>query len=114
MPFQQEKRNARRILAGLEDGTLRPAELRASVREADPTLVYFIVRWIRAHYPASHPAAAGVLGRLVELSTDNPSLAAQLEEGAEDAIVEWFEETYEYADLPAGQFIDLVVEKLEG
>ena len=43
-----------------------------------------------------------------------PSLAAQLEEGAEDAIVEWFEETYEYADLPAGQFIDLVVEKLEG
>jgi hypothetical protein len=114
MPFQQEKRNARRILAGLEDGTLRPAELRASVREADPTLIYFIVRWIRAHYPATHPAAEGVLGRLVELSADNPSLAAQLKEGGEDTIVDWFEDTYEYGDLPAGQFIDLIVEKLEG
>ena len=35
-------------------------------------------------------------------------------DGKEDALVEWFEDAYGYRDLRAVEFIDLVVEKLEG
>jgi hypothetical protein len=35
-------------------------------------------------------------------------------DGKEDALVAWFEDDYAYRDLRAAEFIDLVVEKLEG
>ena len=114
MAFQHEKRHARGILSGIEDGNLRASELRTLVDEADPALIYFIFGWIRAHYPADHPASDGVLGRLVELGTDNPALASKLKEGQADPLVEWFDDAYTYRDLKATAFIDLIVEKLEG
>ena len=114
MSFDQEKRTARRILAAIEDARLDATDTFHLVQDADPALVHFIFAWIRAWYPSSHPAADGVLGRLAELCAKYPKAAQMVRTGAADAIVDWFEETYAYRDLRANEFIELVVEKLEG
>ncbi len=114
MAFDHEKRVARRLLGALEDGTLNATDTFHIVGSADPTLIHFIFAWLRAWYPASHPAADAVLGRLGTLCTRYPKAARMAKEGAADALVEWFEESYSYRDLRAAEFIDLIVEKLEG
>ncbi len=83
------------------------------IEEADPALVYFIFTWLRARYGRDHPAAEGVIGRLVEL-TGHRAVKAQMSEGKQDSIVAWFEEEYSYRDFAAEAFIELIVEKLEG
>ena len=83
------------------------------VKDADPTLVYFVFAWLRANYPASHPAADAILGRLGELCTKHPEAARIATKGG-DSLLEWFEDAYSYRDFAADEFIDLVVEKLEG
>lgn len=114
MAFEHEKRTARRLLGAIEDGTLDTPNTWYLVSEADPTLVYFIFSWIRAWYPAHHPAADGVLGRLTDLLTRYPKAAKRAKSGASDPLVEWFRNEYAYRDLRAAEFIDLIVEKLEG
>ncbi|HEY0193843.1 MAG TPA: hypothetical protein VGC42_22155 [Kofleriaceae bacterium] len=87
-------------------------ELFALVDDADPALLYLIVTWLRKHY-ADHVNADAVVGRLVELSTRG-SVAQKLKEGQADAVVQWFEENYSYRKLETKEFIELIVEKLEG
>lgn len=113
MEFEHEKRQARRILSGIEDGTLRTGEIRSLVDAADPALVYFIFTWIRSRYPAHHPAFDGVIGRVAELCNTYPSVARKIKEGESDSIVEWFEDAYAYRDFKATEFIALIVDKLE-
>lgn len=84
------------------------------MEDADPTLVYFIFAWLRAWYPSSHPASDGVLGRLSELCSQFPRAAKMAKEGGTDAVVAWFEDQYGYRDLRADEFVDVIVEKLEG
>mgnify|MGYP006928170800 CR=1 FL=1 len=112
MAFDHEKGVAARLLQVVEDGTLSVIDIRPLYEEADPALVYLIFAWLRARYPASHSAAEGVLGRIVEVCS-SPGVARNLKAGERDAIVEWFEETYEYRDLDRDEFISRVVEKLE-
>lgn len=114
MAFNQEKRAARRLLAAIEDGKLNTTETFELINDADPTLVYLIFTWLRAWYPATHPASDGVLGRLTELLKQHPEAAQLAKEGESDSVVTWFEDEYNYQDLRAGDFIDLIVEKLEG
>lgn len=114
MAFDTQKAAARRLLGALEDGTLGAADTFYLVEEADPALVYFIFAWLRAWYPKSHPASEGVLGRLGELCSRHPAAARIAKEGQKDAVVEWFEDAYGYRDFRGAEFIDMVVEKLEG
>lgn len=114
MAFDHEKRVARRLLGALEDGRLNTSETFHIVSSADPALIHFIFAWLRAWYPASHPAADAVLGRLGALCTQHPKAAQMAKAGARDPLVEWFEDTYTYRDLRAAEFIELIVEKLEG
>ena len=114
MAFNREKAAAQRLLGALEDGKLGAADTFHLVEEADPTLVYFVFAWLRAQYPPSHPASDAVLGRLGELCSRYPKAARMAQDGKEDPLVEWFEDTYGYRDFRAEEFIDLVVEKLEG
>jgi hypothetical protein len=114
MAFDMEKAAAQRLLGALEDGRLGAADTFHLVEEADPTLVYFVFTWLRACYPPSHPASDGVLGRLGELCSRHPKAARMVKDGKEDALVEWFEDAYNYRDFRGAEFIDLVVEKLEG
>jgi hypothetical protein len=111
MAFDREQREALHLLRAIEEGTTPVASVRHLVDEADPALLHLIFSWLRSRY-ANHPAAEGVLGRMVELSQSS-SVSAKLREGKADPIVSWFEEEHGYRDFSAEDFISLVVEKLE-
>lgn len=113
MAFEHEQREARRFLDGIERGTMTPSEAWTWIREADPTLVYFLVTWLRARY-ANDPAAEGVVGRIIAIFQAHPEATRIMKAGEEDALVEWFETEYGYRDLGADEFVRLIVEKLEG
>jgi hypothetical protein len=112
--FEQEKQVVRAILSAIEDGPLDLSMTAERARNADPTALYFVFGWVRAWYPATHPAADGVLGRLAELCDAHPDVAQMSKKGGFDPIVDWFEDEYEYRDFSAPDFIELIVEKLEG
>ena len=114
MAFEMAKQEARRLLSALEDGRVDVSDTFDMVEDADPTLVYFLLAWLRAWYPPSHPAAEAVLGRMGNLLSGYPKAAQIAREGGRDPLVAWFEDTYEYRDMQAAEFVDLVVEKLEG
>jgi hypothetical protein len=113
MAFEHEKRQALRILEGIENGSASAAESFQLIEEADPTLVYFIFTWLRSNY-ADHPAAEGVIGRVVEICSRYPAVTAQVKAGEADSVVTWFKESHRYRDLDSTEFIDLIIEKLEG
>jgi hypothetical protein len=112
MSFANEKREALHLLEGIENGSLSTQEASSLIDDADPALVYFIFTWLRKRYGGGHPAADGVLGRLVDL-TSRSSVKAKLSEGKADSIVAWFKEEYSYRDFDGTGFIDIVVDKLE-
>lgn len=112
MSFELEQRAALRILEGIEEGTMSAADSAAAVEEADPALVYLIVTWLRKKY-ADHTNADAVLGRLLAISS-RPVVAQKMKEGEADPVVEWFEDGYKYRDLGSTEFIELIVDKLEG
>jgi len=112
MAFNHEKQSALRILEGIERGTMNASESFGVLDDADPTLVYFIFKWLRTWY-RDHPAAEGVLGRLGAVCSAHPALTRKAKSGGEDPVVEWFESTYAYKDFTGSEFIDVVVEKLE-
>ena len=114
MAFAQEKRDALYLLEGIENGTLPTTEAAYRIEEADPALAYFIITWLRHRYGGDHPAAEGVIGRVVDITSNHAGVKAQLKEGKADSIVEWFEDEYGYRDFSASDFIDLIVDKLEG
>lgn len=112
MAFEQEQRAALRILEGIEEGTMTAAESIALVEDADPALIYLIFTWIRKRY-ADHANADAVVGRLVAVS-ERPAVAKLMKEGQTDPVVEWFEDAYSYKKLESKEFIELIIEKLEG
>ena len=112
MAFELEQQDALHLLRGIEEGTLATSEAAHRIENADPVLVYFIVTWLRTRY-SNHPAAEGVLGRLVEIGRATSKLDAKFREGKTDSLVEWFEDEHEYQALDATDFIRVVVEKLE-
>lgn len=113
MSFEHEKQTALRLLQGIELGTMTADESYRELSEADPTLVYFIFKWLRKRY-REHPAAEGVLGRLAEVCNEYRDITRRAKEGEDDPVVGWFEGSYQYKDLEGPEFIDLIVEKLEG
>lgn len=112
MALEHEQRAAQHLLESIEGGTLSATELFALVDDADPALLYLVVTWLRKHY-ADHVNADAVVGRLVELSSKG-TIAQKMKQGQADAVVQWFEENYSYRKLEAKDFIELIVEKLEG
>lgn len=113
MALEQEQRAALRILEGIEEGTMSASDSLALVEDADPALIYLIFTWLRKRY-ADHPNADAVIGRLVEISSRG-SIAAKMKEGQSDPVAQWFEESYSYRKLDSKEeFIQLIIEKLEG
>ncbi|RLB47228.1 MAG: hypothetical protein DRJ42_25855 [Deltaproteobacteria bacterium] len=114
MAFEHEQREALHLLQGIENGTMSISEAAHLIDEADPALVYLLLTWLRSHYGGDHPAAEGVIGRLVELTGKHAGVKASMREGKADSIVAWFEEEHSYREFSATGFVALVVEKLEG
>ena len=112
MALEQEQRAALRILEGIEEGTMNAAESFALVEDADPALIYLIFTWLRKRY-SDHVNADAVIGRLVAVS-GRGSVAKRMKEGQADPVVQWFEESYSYRELESKDFIELIIDKLEG
>ena len=112
--FAPEIRVATHLLTAVENGSHSVTQMRMLYEDADPALVYLLFSWLRAHYPPSHSAYDGVIGRIAEVCGSSSVVARKVRAGEQDPIVSWFEETYDYRGLGRDEFIRLVVEKLEG
>ncbi len=114
LAFEDEKREALTMLNGIVEGAMTPDESFALLDKADPTLVYFILKWIKKHFHREHERVEEVRGRLSNVTANYRSLTRRAKAGEADPVVEWFEGTHRYRELPADEFIDIVIEKLEG
>ena len=110
-----EGRDAKRLLSGLENGTVTASDGAFIVESIDPVLVYLIVKYLREVYPASDPAATSVLERVVDLTSQSRVFVKKSKEGEQDPISRWFESEYVFRDYRGrgDEFIDLIVDKLE-
>jgi hypothetical protein len=113
---RDERKDALRLLAGLENGGLSATDARLLAEELDPVLVYVIVTFLRAVYPASDPAATSVLERVVRMTTKSPGLIRRHKEGERDPVSRWFESEYDYRDYKGRgpELVSLVADKLDG
>jgi hypothetical protein len=109
-----ERQQALRLLDGLENGGISPPETVTIAQDLDPVLVYAIVSFLRACYPASNPAATGVLERVVAL-TSNPEVVRKHEAGRKDPVARWFESEHDYQGFRGRgpDMIELIVDKLD-
>jgi hypothetical protein len=116
MSIELEKQEAGRLLLGLENGTMSSADAFNIADKRDPVLVYFVIRYLREKYPPTDPQSQGVIQRLVELTGTYDSIVKACKEGEADPMQEWFDDTYSMRDFfsDADNFVDVVVEKLEG
>ncbi len=89
------------------------SESYALIEDADPALIYLIFTWIRRRY-ADHANSDAVVGRLLAISDRYPDVSKKMKEGESDPVVEWFQDGYSYRELGSKEFIELIVEKLEG
>jgi hypothetical protein len=106
---------ALRLLAGLEEGGMPASEAAIAAEDLDPVLVYFIVQFLRAVYPASSPAAHAVLQRVVELTSAYPAIVRKSKVGEEDPVSRWFGSEYAFGDFRGrgAELIEMIVDKLE-
>lgn len=107
---------ALRLLRGLEAGGMPANEARTLAEGVDPVVLCFIVRYLRAVYPASDRAATAVLDRVVKLTASYPGMVAKVKKGEQDPVARWFTGAHSFGEFrgrgPA--LIALVVAKLEG
>ena len=114
MDFEAEKLEALTILLGIVQGTMSTQECFELLDPADPTLVYFILKYVKKHYHRDHDDYEIVRSRLSDLKNSYRSLTRKAKTGEEDPVVEWFEGTQRYSELPPEVFIDMIIDKLEG
>ena len=110
-----ERDAANRLLAGLENGTIRTHEAAGLAESLDPVLVCFIVRYLRECYPASDPVSPAVLERVVALMSAHREVVARSKEGEQDPITQWLNENYSFHEYRGRgtELIALIVDKLE-
>jgi hypothetical protein len=115
MSVFDEKREATRLLDGLENGGMAADDASNIARDLDPVLVHVIVKFLRETYPASDPAATSVLERVVKMNLTWAGLVAKCRKGEEDPISEWFESEYAFRDFRGrgAEMIALIVEKID-
>jgi hypothetical protein len=115
MSGSTDKNLAEKLLRGLEDGRMNTSETALLAQDLDPVLVYVILRYLREVYPASNPAASGVLDRVVGLTSSSPKVVALSKEGEQDPVSQWFSSEYNFPDFRGrgSEMLDLIVDKLE-
>lgn len=111
----EEKLRAQRLLDGLESGRLPTTDAVFLAEDIDPVLLYVIVSYLRAVYPASDPAATSVLERVVQLTGASSVLVRRHREGGQDPIARWFENEHTYGDFrgKGESMIEVVADKLD-
>jgi len=106
---------ALRLLAGLEAGSQKPVEASQLAGRVDPVLVWAVIGYLRASYPASDPAASPVLERVVALTRSDPDIVAATRAGEADPVARWFLAEYGFGAWRGRgpEMIALIVDKLE-
>ena len=110
-----EQEEAERLLAGLESGMMGTDTARTLAEDLDPVLIYCIVSFLRATYPASDPAAHAVLERVVAMTGKDPAIIRNCKAGEQDPITRWFQSEYDFKDFRGRgpELIAMIVDKLE-
>ena len=114
--MEAQKAHGKRILSAIEGGMTSVADIYKMVEDQDPSLVYFVVKYLRKKYPPTHQAADAITSRIVELTGTYDDVRDLYQKGEKDILTEWFEDNYswgEFRDRPE-EFIDLIIEKIEG
>lgn len=116
MDITSQIREGVRLLDGIEEGTMNSSDSYNIIDQLDDVLVSLIIKFLRKKYPPSRPEASGVIARLVDLSGTYPKVVQKVKNGETDPISEWFEESYAFRDYYSTpeEFVDLIVNKLEG
>jgi len=114
LDFETEKQDALATLRGIELGEMSIEESFERLDAADATLVYFILRWLKKHYHRDHDQHDEVRGRLADVRNTYRAITRKAKVGEDDPVVEWFEGAHKYHELNAEEFIDIIVDKLEG
>ncbi len=114
--INNEKREGLRLLQGIENGNLSAADAFNIADKRDPVLVYFVMRYLREKYPAANGNSQGVITRLVEITSTYSDLVKKTKTAEKDPMREWFDDTYAMREFfgKEGEFVELIVEKLEG
>ena len=113
--FEAEKRDAMIFLNGIENGGKTPADLYNLISEFDPLLSFFLLKYLREKHPVTD-RNSGPGERLLELLKVYPEISNMFKSGKNDPLAQWFEESYgvrSFINDPEN-FVDLIVEKLEG
>ncbi len=115
MTGSTDKTTALRLLRGLENGGINPADAHDVAAGLDPVLVHFIVHFLRQTYPASEPAATAVLDRVLALTASHPAIVAKCKAGEQDSVTAWFGTEYTFGEFRGRgrELIEMIVEKLE-
>ena len=113
--MSHEQQEAERLLAGLENGAMSNEAARAIAEDLDPVLIYVIVSFLRATYPASDPAATPVLERVVAMTSKDPTIITNCKLGEQDPVSRWFKMDYSFKEFRGRgpELIALIVDKLE-
>jgi hypothetical protein len=101
------ERDANRLLAGLEGGTLSIGDAVVLAESLDPALLYAVLTFLRATHPATDPVASAVLARVVRLLESSPVVVRHHKEGERDPISRWFLAEHSW-DVFRGRGTDLV------
>ena len=111
-----DKSQALRFLNGLEAGTLSSSDAYNIVKDKDPVLVYFLLRYLKDKYSASQPEAPAIMARVLELTSTYDDIKKMLRTGEKDAMREWFDDSHSIREFNrnAEGFVDLIIDKLEG
>ena len=106
---------AQRLLAVLESGTSKPLDASRLVERIDPVLVWAVIGYLRASYPASDPAASAVLERVVALTRADAGVLAAVRAGEADPVSRWFLDEYGFSAWrgKGPEMIERIAEKLE-
>lgn len=110
-----EADEAVRVLSAIENGTMQPEDAANRARDLDPVYVWAITEFVRDAYSSSHPAAAGVLDRLVRMTGAERSLVRKHKDGEADPIAAWFRSEYSWGDFRGrgAEMIGVLADKLE-
>ena len=105
-----------RWLEGLEAGNMPINDLFFLAEKLDPVLISLMIRYLRKKYPSVKPEAAGVLSRILELTSVYPQLVKKTRAAEQDPICEWFLDTHSFSEFytKPNDLVQLLVDKLEG
>ena len=103
-----------KILKGIVEGTMTTQECFDLLDPADPTLVYFIFKYIKKHYHRDHDEFEVVRPRLKDIKNSHRSLTRKAKSGEDDPVVGWFEGSHRYSEMTPEDFVDVIIDKLEG